>query len=304
MDVLERAEYELEMQDRVIKAAEDWSSRYTNLQDNLANLIIVESRIQRLMRKYFRELADVRSENYINWFMYNDLLARAQASRSIKAYNFDVDVIISDEMIDLEDKIIVDVLHDQLALAAYLGAQSGELTYIPIGLSESSVVIQRTAQQTIAELVGKTVQLNKDGSIKKIVNNKNAKYRISDVTRKNIRESIRVSLELRENTPDAITRMKKVIKDAKRAEMIAQTESVNAYQKGLFNYGLEAGAIGKAAESQNTEDICATNENAGPIPLDQPYPSGQMHPAFHPRCRCTQRLVFAESSEAKLVNKN
>jgi hypothetical protein len=34
------------------------------------------------------------------------------------------------------------------------------------------------------------------------------------------------------------------------------------------------------------ETICFENENASPLPISQPFPSGHMAPLAHPRCRC------------------
>jgi SPP1 gp7 family putative phage head morphogenesis protein len=40
------------------------------------------------------------------------------------------------------------------------------------------------------------------------------------------------------------------------------------------------------AFDQRVCPICAANEQAGPVPLGEPYPSGQRRPPGHPRCRC------------------
>lgn len=78
-----------------------------------------------------------------------------------------------------------------------------------------------------------------------------------------------------------------------RAEMIARTETAMADVQGnMAAYGAaqEAGiellkewlTVGDDAVS----DDCQANEDAGPIPLDDAFPSGADAPPEHPNCRC------------------
>jgi SPP1 gp7 family putative phage head morphogenesis protein len=51
------------------------------------------------------------------------------------------------------------------------------------------------------------------------------------------------------------------------------------------------------AEDEKVCPICAANETAGPITLGLPFPSGDLIPPAHPRCRCTTTPVEAQSVE-------
>lgn len=283
---LTEAESEVEKLSNVILAAEDWSDLYREDEQNLAKLIKTESRLETVMRRYFREMSD-RASTFINWYGYVEMLRQVSAADDLT-----VDVIIIDGPLDAEDAIFIQTMFDPIAQAVALGSQAGETLYsVELGLSETSAVVQRTAKEQVAELVGKKV--DPDGTI---INNPKAKYKISEKTRADIRQSISTSLSLGEDQATATERLKKTIKNPKRAATIARTETVNAYQRGLLTMGNESGAVGKEWQSVNDTDICGTNGNQGIIKINDLFASGHSAPAAHPNCRCGLRLVYPEES--------
>jgi len=278
MDKFEAIEDEIEQADILIKAAEKWSPQYKKDPKSQAKLIRFEAKLERILRKYFRDLSE-RVPAYVNWSAYAGFV---QA--------FDVDVLIDDEDLDYEDGLVFNLLYDDYAKGIAIGADAGEVIYKrPIGISETSAAVQRAAREQVAMLVGKKV--DKSG---RVVDNPRADYQISNKTRQDIRESINTSLSLGETIESAKIRLSKTINNPKRAEIIAQTESVNAYQIGLKTFGEESGAVGKEWLSLNDDDECGDNANAGIIDLNDSFPSGDKEPAAHPRCRCSLRLVYPE----------
>ena len=80
-----------------------------------------------------------------------------------------------------------------------------------------------------------------------------------------------------------------------RAFRIARTEISNAYNFGQLNsikQAMDEGYLPGVPEKewiaggQDPDDICTTNEDEGSIPIDQAFPSGDMHPTAHPQCEC------------------
>jgi hypothetical protein len=138
-------------------------------------------------------------------------------------------------------------------------------------------------------LVGK--RLDKDGNL---IDNPKAEYRISDTTRKDIRESIRTSLSLGEDQNTAAERLRAVIRNPKRAELIAQTEAVNSFQGGLLTFGKSAGAVGKEWQDIGAIDQCRDYSRLGVVELGYLYGGKYLSPSCHPRDRCGLRLVFPE----------
>lgn len=281
---LTEAEIEAEELGNMIAAAEDWSKQYSKDAETHGKLIRVESRLETLLRRYYKELSE-RAANYVDWAQYN--IRKAQISAKD---DFSVDVIIQDGPLGAEDSIFIQTVFDPVAQAVALGAQAGETLYsVEIGLSQTSAVVQRTAKEMVADLVGKKVL--DDGTI---VDNPKAKYKITSKTRDDIRQSISTSLSLGEDQTDAVERLRNTIKNPKRAATIARTEAVNAYQRGLLLMGDESGAVGKEWQAVNFNDICGTNANQGIIKLNERFASGHLTPAAHPNCRCGLRLVYPE----------
>ena len=82
----------------------------------------------------------------------------------------------------------------------------------------------------------------------------------------------------------------------RRASRIARTELSNAYNFGqqhsivqALDAGFVEGEVEKTwmAGGRDPCDICLDNEAAGPIPLEEEFPSGDLHPAAHPQCECS-----------------
>jgi hypothetical protein len=73
-----------------------------------------------------------------------------------------------------------------------------------------------------------------------------------------------------------------------RAEMVAQTEGNDAYNAGLRAMADEWGADEKSwdGDGEACEEICQPNIDAGWIPIDDNFPSGDSEPTAHPRCDC------------------
>lgn len=78
-----------------------------------------------------------------------------------------------------------------------------------------------------------------------------------------------------------------------RAEMIARTETAMADVQGnLVAYqaaaegGIDLMKEWLTAEDDLVSDDCQLNADAGPIPLDDAFPSGASAPPEHPNCRC------------------
>lgn len=286
MSGLTAAEIELNAQTAAILAAENWSKQYSKDKQTHSKLIKIDARLETALIKYFKELSE-RALTYVHWGMYEIRLRQISAAGED---SFTIDVLISDDSFGKEDAIFIQTTFDPIAQAVALGAQAGEKIYsVELGLSETSEVVQRTAKDLIGDLIGKKIDDN--GSV---IDNPKAKFRISEKTRADVRQSLSTSLTLGEDQEAAKKRLLKTIKNPKRAETIARTEAVNGYQKGLLVMGQQSGAVGKEWQSVNDLDICGENARQGIIALKETFVSGHSAPAAHPNCRCGLRLVYPE----------
>ena len=84
-----------------------------------------------------------------------------------------------------------------------------------------------------------------------------------------------------------------------RAQMIAQTEVNDAYNYGRRQLADAAGMDEKAWDPDGEAcEVCMENVDAGWIPIDEDFPSGDDGPTAHPNCDCS--LSFRTSSGGEI----
>lgn len=270
----------------LIRSSEDWSSEYAKDPKTHAKLLRNEAVLQVELTKYFRDIA-ANIPQYIHWQGY---LNQRRQTLDAQDPNYNVDVIVQDVPVDKYDGTFIKVVFQQVAILTAIGATAGENIYrVPLGIQSTDAIIQQLTTDHVASLVGKKVL--KDGSI---VDNPKATYRISDKTRKDIAQSIKTSLNMGDDIQTATARLEKAVTglNNNRAKVIAQTESVNAYQTGLFEFGKQSGAVGKESQDVGAVDNCRTYAELGPVPLDYLYDGIYFKPTYHTKCRCGSRLIY------------
>jgi hypothetical protein len=154
------------------------------------------------------------------------------------------------------------------------------------------------ARDRAAEMVGKI--RNEAGML---IDNPDADMAITETTRNKIREYVVKALSpgtepfdlqgALEDLKDELTGSP--LFSRKRAQLIAQAETGMAHNRGTFasmfetqrSTGLVIFKAWTTAEDHKVcSEICDLNADAGPIPLDHLFPSGDIAPLGHPRCRC------------------
>jgi hypothetical protein len=124
---------------------------------------------------------------------------------------------------------------------------------------------------------------------------------IEDSTRDMLRRKIASGLEagaMRENIIDDI--MSSEIFSKARATLIADTEIAMANGQGALAGYKEAKAAGVdlrkiwVVAGGDCCDLCEDNADAGPIEIEDDFPSGDDAEPGHPNCRCHTESVVAE----------
>lgn len=270
----------------LVRASEDWSTEYAKDPKSHAKLLRTEGQLRVDLTKFFRDMA-AQIPRYIRWNAYTSQSRQNLAQEP----NYNVDVIVQDVPVDNYDGTFIKVVFEAVATMTAVGAQAGEVIYgVPLGIQSTDAIIQELTTEHVASLVGKKVL--PDGSI---VDNENKEgiYKISNKTRKDIAQSIKTSLNLGETVQDATDRLTKTIANPARAKIIAQTESVNAYQAGLREFGVQSGAVGKEWQDVGAVDVCHDYAELGPVEFGFDYNgAGLQGPTAHTRCRCGQRLIY------------
>lgn len=281
-------EDEIEKYDRALIAAEAWSSRYKKDRVTYKQIIKLEARLRREIRSVFREMAG-KVDQYVDWNQYAQQMSQVQASAKPLEAAVDVMVIVKEDFYDDLDGLFFTLTFQTISTAITTGAIAGENIYgIPLGIRSSDAIIQELTTKRLAWLVGKRV--DKSGAV---VENPNAEYRISNKTRQDIANNIKTGIALGEDKSTMTKRLETVVNNPRRAESIAQTETVNAYGEGMLEFGRESEATGKEWEDVAATDVCKDNSDQGVIPLNATFVSGDLAPAAHTGCRCNLRLAYA-----------
>ena len=264
-EVIER---EIEQLSVVIAAAEPWAKQYSKDPDTHAAIIKCEAKLDRQLRSYFKGLAE-RVPNFINWQAYRQKVMKA----------YDVNVTFDETDTKPEDAELSQSIHDALITGITIGANAGENIYsTTLGLSRASDIIQKTAQKETAKLV----------------------TRVNDTTRNLIRRSISTSIQLGEDQASATDRLQEVVKNYDRAAMIARTEAVNAYSRGLLVFGDESGATGKEWQALSGACVICAPLDGKVIGINDDFSEGVGDaPPSHVNCRCGLRLLYSNEYPAK-----
>lgn len=242
---------------QAIRASEEWQPSYKRHPQTFKALLRHEAELEAATAEYLAGLAE-RAPQYVDWKQVPQPQKVSAASTPLANKTEDV---WANEMIDMTKAVI-----DAITMLTTTGAQFGELEYgIDLGVTELTDWILTAAREHTAGLVSQ----------------------VTDTNRKLIQEAIKQGIARGEDTAAITARIGKVINSPVRAEMIAQTESVNAYQSGLLNFAQETNAKTKTVEAlAGACQICAPLDGET-VDIDKEFSNGSDRPAFHPRCRCS-----------------
>jgi hypothetical protein len=141
---------------------------------------------------------------------------------------------------------------------------------------------RQMARERGAELVGKRITDKGE-----IVDNPDARYAITETTRENLRELISKSVDEGWTTTELQHNiLQSEDFSAARALNISRTESMYAYNHGKHEAAKGTGQKFKQSfPGEECCEECQENADAGLIPIDEDFPSGDDCPPFHPACR-------------------
>lgn len=260
----------------VIRASENWAETYRQAPEQFRALIRMENRLFRNLKAYFRELAQKRVAQLVNWNEYQNRMVKAT----------DITVTVDDSNAKAEETLLLGVMFDEIKDGMFQGAMAGREVYTRwIGTAEVNDMISQAAI-THAEDLAKG---------------------LTETTLKEVQKSIQLSIDSGEDLRHTVARLQTIIKDPKRAELIARTESVRAYNAGIMEYGKRTGAATKTwialpgADEGSALQPCVDNADQDPIGIDEDFVSGDPYPPAHPRCRCQVLLQYDQVDDRSLT---
>jgi len=238
-------------------SGEPYHPDYEKNEDNFRKIVRSDNTLKREMKKYFSELSE-RSVYYVNWSAFDF---------EKKASIFD---FISWDTV-AENKTVADILSRTLVFALVAGGkQTEEDTGIDIGWSEKN-------DSAIDFLNKHTLKLSGN---------------LSDTTLDKVKSSLKFSLEHGESTAQARDRLREVIDDPRRAEVIAHTESVRAYSAGRVAVAEEVGADRKRWDATLRACPICQPLDGKILPIDKLFNGEYEYPPAHPSCRCLIQIIL------------
>lgn len=116
---------------------------------------------------------------------------------------------------------------------------------------------------------------------------------VTETTRDVVRQAIVKGLDGNLSTADIAKSIESLTAFSDdRAKLIAETEIAGANSEGALQGYIAASDAGVNLKKQwllgaDPCDVCQTNAAAGPIDLQEPFPSGDMATPGHPHCKCS-----------------
>jgi hypothetical protein len=147
----------------------------------------------------------------------------------------------------------------------------------------------RYASARSAEMVGM-----KRGADGELVDNPDARWAISDTTRKELQKTIAQALDegWTPNQLEAVINASFPF-SVERANLIAHTELMAAQSLGTYTFWIAEASVQTVewatSGEENTCIICLGFEAQGEVPLGHEFAPGIRHPLAHPRCDCSLR---------------
>lgn len=117
---------------------------------------------------------------------------------------------------------------------------------------------------------------------------------LNDETRDQMRGVIEYAIKQKRGVPGLSRDLRKQFSTMSRvrAKMIARTETCDALESAFIDRAKDMKVTGKEWVVTDPCPICEENGNAGVIPINKPFPSGDMRPPAHPNCRCALAPVM------------
>jgi Phage Mu protein F like protein len=150
------------------------------------------------------------------------------------------------------------------------------------------------AESWAADRAAEMVGMRRQGKF--LIPNPNAKWRIDETTRNDLRSLVVNAIDEGDSTQALAKRIQNAgVFSDERADMIARTEIAKADTQGaLIGWRLSGFVIGKSwlAGGPRVCPVCLDHEAKGPRPLDYEYSDGVDGPPDHPHCFCVLTAVL------------
>lgn len=222
----------------------------------------------------------------------------------LKKLDFEQEQAIQDILDEIDTDGFAVVIGKVQAFLDEIGGDGADLAFIQIGalpvsqeaLTATDATTMEFAKNRAAELVGMKYTAAGD-----LIENPNADWAITDSTRDMLRSTLVKAMEDGLSNDELASALEDNFAFSEsRADMIARTETKRADMQGSLtaykNSGIVKGKQSIISDDHDHDDECDDNEDAGIIPIDEDFPSGDDAPPYHPNCNCSMAPADIESA--------
>ena len=246
-----------------IRTGEQWEQSYTSAPKSFRLLVRQEAELQASSNEYLIGLND-RVPALVDW---SEAKLRPLTAAAVPPAN--------SEQWKEEQRLLMAAIAGHLLELYAIGGQAGEELYgIPLGITTLNEAFIAGADRYTAGLVSQ----------------------VTDTTRRKIQIAIRQSIEQGEDIDASIARIRQLVANPIRAEMIAQTEAVTGYQAGLDLFAVESGAESSTWDALlNACHLCRPVDGIT-VAIGKDFTLGngekKKRPPGHVKCRCGRYLNY------------
>lgn len=254
--------------DLLIRASEDWHDSYRKDRKSFRELVKMESDLSYELQQHFNQYAPLLMET-VDWHDYGSKVeVKAAAYRPSSSAQFDG---FRQGMYQTFVREFLSSYH--IGADAQSRIQNFDLD--PFSLDDR---ISKAAIDHAAELA----------------------KGITETTRESIAREVDKSFEQGLPVSEARDAIEELVGNADRADMIAKTESVNSFNGGVLEFGVESGAVSKTWQAVPGACPICDELDGQTVDIEESWETKYglvKAPAAHPRCRCHMVLNYENQDE-------
>lgn len=282
-----------------VRASEEWADGYLTDPEAFNALLVAEASLESDVAEFFHEQAD-RVLKFISW-----------QDAKLKA---DVNGVPpnSDEVWTEEEKAFFAAIFDTMLILVAIGwIHEARKIGIPTQMDfvDRGVNFIRDNKVEVITQIGNSPYFEKImESTRRITLDETG--RMIDVTRKRIREAMATSVAAGENVEQATARILKIVDNPARANMIAQTESVNMFNAGQAGFASVNGGKTKTWHCDFRSEVCqiCLPLNGLTISVLELFhlEDGRtlLGPTAHPHCKCYIEFFYGQRLSNESLDNN
>ncbi|HEX9834466.1 MAG TPA: phage minor head protein [Mycobacterium sp.] len=256
---------------------EKFNASYFDDERDFRDLIRAQRRLERAMKTAQREQAGRR----------HALVSMAAVRRALAGGSLDLDRLLQASAWNEEDAHWVKHLVSPLRDAAELGIRT-----------QFRRMFKDQWKRLVRKQLEDPAEVETEASAFARANAGSQAKGLNRTTRHRIGAAVADGIESGESVAQIADRIDRILGDARRARMIAQTEVIRAYNHGLYLTAKHSGLSDRKQWLGGQADDFCLDLDGEIVGIDDNFSTGDSQPPLHPRCRCALAFLPSTGSDA------